>query len=74
MPLEVLFFASSGPDPSGGGLVVLAWLLAWPAMAAAIAGGATHLAATAQGVGAAVLLALVAPFVLGSLLSRSLPR
>jgi hypothetical protein len=73
MPLEVLFFASSGPDPSGGGLVVLAWLLAWPAMAAAIAGGATHLAATAQGVGAAVLLALVAPFVLGSLLSRTLP-
>jgi hypothetical protein len=73
MPLEVLLFASSGPDPSGGGVVVLLWLVAWPAGAALIAGGATHLATTAHGVTSAVLLAVIAPFTLASVLRGSQP-
>lgn len=73
MPLSVLFFASSGADPSGGGLIVVAWLVAWPAAAAVLAGGATHLATTAHGLTAAVVLAVSPPFTLGSFLRGSRP-
>lgn len=69
MPISVLFFAS-GPDPSGGGIVILGWLLLWPASAAAVFGLSTHLA-TRHSVSSAVILALVAPFVLGTMLGQS---
>jgi hypothetical protein len=70
MPLSVLFFAS-GSDPSGGGIVVLLWLIAWPATAALVGGGALHLASRAHGTGTALILALAAPVVLGYLLGGS---
>jgi hypothetical protein len=73
MPLSVLFFASGGADPSGGGLVIAGWLLAWPAAAALLAGGAIHLASTAQGLTAALMLALLAPLVLANAVRGSQP-
>jgi hypothetical protein len=73
MPLEVLFFASSGPDPSGGGLIVLLWLVAWPALAGVLAGGALRAGASAHGLTGALLLALVPAFVLAPILRGSQP-
>ncbi len=70
MPLSVLFFAS-GPDPSGGGIVILGWLLLWPATAAAVCGGAMHLATRPHDVTSALILALVAPVVLARMLVQS---
>jgi hypothetical protein len=70
MPLSVLFFAS-GPDPSGGGLVIVGWLVMWPAIAAAVCGLATHLATIPRDLSSALILALVAPVVLGTMLVQS---
>ena len=66
----MLFFAS-GPDPSGGGIVDLGWLLLWPATAAAACGGAMHLATRPHDVTTALILALVAPVVLARMLAQS---
>lgn len=72
IPLSVLFFAT-GSDPAGGGLVMLGWLLAWPATAAVVAGDATHIAAKAHGLQGALIIAIAAPLILGRLLRGSRP-
>ncbi|MGZ6673166.1 MAG: hypothetical protein ACXVFM_12520, partial [Solirubrobacteraceae bacterium] len=73
VPVSVLAMGSTG-DPSGGGIVV-AWLLAWPAVAMVLA--ALPLIYVARGtslssaVTFALAVALAAPFALGIALASS---
>ena len=69
LPNEVLILAVTS-DPSGGGLVLLAWLLIWPAVAAAIVFVPVHairlaspVAGTVVSVAVGVLAAVVAALV-----------
>jgi hypothetical protein len=70
MPLSVLFFAT-GSDPAGGGIVMLGWLIAWPAAAAVLAGDAIHLAAKPHSLGGALIIAVAAPLALRYVLRQS---
>jgi hypothetical protein len=72
IPLSVLFFAT-GSDPAGGGILMLGWLLAWPAAAAIVAGDAMHIASKPGSLGGALTIALAAPLVLRSVLRVSKP-
>jgi hypothetical protein len=64
-------------DPSGGGGLVLAWLVAWPAAAAALGGGPLLAVARASsasgGLPLAVLVAVAAPVALALTLAGSRP-
>lgn len=74
MPHEILFMATTS-DPSGGGFVIIAWLVAWPA-AAVIVGGGPLLLATSPARGTptwALPVCLGATYVLVKLL-RSEPQ
>lgn len=68
----VLSTAASG-DPSGGGALVLAWLVAWPAAAAALGGVPAILVARAGATALALAVALIAPAVLAAILAGSSP-
>jgi hypothetical protein len=74
LPMSVLTVGTAS-DPSGGGAAVIAWLLAWPVAAALIGGLPVVLVArgaTLSGsLAPALLVAAVAPLVLGSVLAGS---
>jgi hypothetical protein len=76
LPRELLFTAVTS-DPSGGGLVLLGWLLAWPAVAVAIVSvpvRAVHVTGSAAlGTVVSVAIAMVAAAVLLSVSARD-PR
>lgn len=59
LPVSVLF-AAGGADPTGGGIVIVAWVVAWPAAAAVIGGGTLRLAAHAGSAVTAVVAAVAA--------------
>lgn len=72
LPQEVLVSAVTS-DPSGGGLVLLGWVLFWPAMAAAIVYVPVRAITGASPAGHAVVavgIGIVASVVLGSLQGR----
>ncbi len=75
LPTDVLITAVTS-DPSGGGLVLLGWLLIWPAVAAAtvfVPVRAIHAASPVAGTLASVAVGLVAVGVSAAALSRD-PR
>ena len=74
LPMSVLTFGAAS-DPSGGGAAVVLWLLAWPVGAALIGGLPVVLVARGTTLSGslppALLVAAVAPLVLGSVLAGS---
>jgi hypothetical protein len=74
LPMSVLTVGTAS-DPSGGGAAVIAWLLAWPVAAALIGGLPVVLVARGTTLSGslppALLVAAVAPLVLGYVLAGS---
>jgi hypothetical protein len=73
MPVSVLATASAG-DPMGGGGIILAWLLAWPAGAAAIAAIALSIVARSSAPASALPVAIVLVVATGAALASTLRR
>jgi hypothetical protein len=61
LPREILIMAGSA-DPSGGSVIVLGWLILWPAVATVVVALTMHLAVAHRSAGTAVVLAAVALF------------